>query len=709
MKRTLMFLGPLLLAGGLRAAIATQSLNYQGQLTDLTDVPQTGNHQMAFELYNTATGGSALWSQVESAVPVTRGLFNVDLDLTSLPHTVANLNGSLYLQVTVDGQVLSPRKPVLAGLFALNADRLQGLEPGNAPNKIPVLDALGRLDPSVVSAPFPLAVSGAGGVATQAVSVLNSDLSAGQVGVRITAASAALSASAGIATGAGVLGYTAPSDSASASGVWGRAVSGVGVRAWSNSAGNTALQASNTAGLGIYGIGVYGGQLAATTLGLRIGGAALGGQSASTPVTGMEVNSTLQGIVINNAGANGGLSAIASGTGNAVEGMALSANGVGVRGEHSGSGFGTGIWGLSSAPGGTGIRAENINATGSGAAFKAQVASPAGVAVDAQGPNLAVRALANALTGVTYGLRAQADSADGQAVHGDAGGLNAAFGVYGSAPSSAGGAGVYGVSVNHGVWGQSTGGGNSYGVYGVAGTVAVRGDSTAGAGAAPRGVYGSTQSNDGTGVYGEALSSVAGNAFGVQGVALTAGGTGVSGQGKFRGIYGSTSSGNGHGVEGDAGPAGAGDNRAGVYASAQAGPNELVFGVYASVSGASASAYALRAQVDVQEAKAAQVVNTVAKHSSSGYALDVEGKFRIGKDNAGTYLGGAADVQWLVSCLYCGINDLILVTPQVDITNGGTVANSVWVGPGDVGDGYFIVHTSAPVANMRFQYLIIDK
>jgi hypothetical protein len=391
-----------------------------------------------------------------------------------------------------------------------------------------------------------------------------------------------------------------------------------------------------------------------------------------------------------------------------VEGIAQSATGIGLRGQHSGSGNGTGILGLSDSQSGIGIRAENSSSSGAVAGLRAQVFSPAGVAVDALAPNLAMRALANGISGVTYGIQAEADSPDGQAVRGDAGGLNAAFGVYGSAPGTAGGAGVYGVSGRHGVWGESTGGG--YGVYGLGATIAVRGDSTAASGATAHGVHGSTQSSDGTGVYGEALSINPGLAYGVQGFAAAPGGTGVFGQGRMRGVAGKTTGGNGHGVEGDAGPAGAGDNRVGLFGSAQAGPNELVFGVYASVSGASASAYALRAQVDVQEAKAAQLVNTVAKHSSSGYALDVEGKFRIGKDNAGSYLGSATpDVQWLVSCLYCGVNDLVLVTPQVDITSGGSVANSVWVGPGDVGDGYFIVRSSAPVSGMRFQYLIIDK
>jgi len=43
---------------------------------------------------------------------------------------------------------------------------------------------------------------------------------------------------------------------------------------------------------------------------------------------------------------------------------------------------------------------------------------------------------------------------------------------------------------------------------------------------------------------------------------------------------------------------------------------------------------------------------------------------------------------------------LVLVTPQVDITAGGTVTNSFWVDPTQVHDGDFTVSTAAPVSNI---------
>lgn len=711
--KTFLTLIALLTLSSLQAGIATQSINYQGQLTDLTDVPSNGAHNFAFELYTAVSGGSPVWTSVVSSLVVDRGLFNADLDLTGLSPASA-LNGTLFLQVTVDGQLMSPRKPVHAAVFALNSDRLQGYEAGNAPNKLPILDGFGRLDPSVVSAPFPLVVSGTGTVPSPfAVNVTNLDSGVTQVGVRAIATGAGVSGTASGANGAGVLGFSAATDNATASGIWGRAVNGVGVRAWSNASNTVALQASNTAGLGIYGFGTFGAQFAATNTGIRVGGGALGGQAVSNinPATGIEVNSTLQGIVVANVGANAGIKSSSTGLAG-VHGEGQGSASTGVIGEHSGGGTGQGIYGYSSSAGGTGIKAESKHLNGSGPALLALVSSPNNVAVDAQAPNQAIKAVATGSVGVVYGVKAQAASADGQAVRGDSPGFGAAFGVYGTASNSLSGAGVYGFSGQHGVWGQTSAtAATSYGLYGQAPGTAVRGQSQALSGSNPKGVHGSTNSPDGTGVYGEALAGTLGNAFGVQGLAPAQGGVGVSGQGFARGVAGVSSGPNGHGVDGNAGPAGSGDQRAGIYGFGTSAGTEQVYGVYAAVSGSSASAFGLFAKAYLPQSKAAYASNFTAVGSSSGYALGIDGKIKVGTDNAKVYIGpAAAQTRWKVAAGgFIGVGDLVFVTPEVDISNGGTVNNALWVAPLDVDDSGFWVTAAAPVAGMRFHYFIIDK
>ena len=126
--------------------------------------------------------------------------------------------------------------------------------------------------------------------------------------------------------------------------------------------------------------------------------------------------------------------------------------------------------------------------------------------------------------------------------------------------------------------------------------------------------------------------------------------------------------------------------------------------------GASASAYGIRAQANTPESKAGQFVNYSAQVAAPGYALDIEGKFKMGTDNAGSYFGGASPAtQWYVACSYCGKGNLVIVTSQVDISSGGTTANSLWVAPADIDNGFFVARTAAPVANMGFSYIVVGK
>ena len=96
-------------------------LNYQGYLTDGANAPLAGNHAMIFRLYADSTTGAPAWSESYAAVKVTAGVFNVVLGSTSsLP--VSAFNGAtLWLQTTVDGVDILPRRPILSVAYALHA------------------------------------------------------------------------------------------------------------------------------------------------------------------------------------------------------------------------------------------------------------------------------------------------------------------------------------------------------------------------------------------------------------------------------------------------------------------------------------------------------------------------------------------------------------------------------------------------------------
>src|SRR5688572_29860291 len=82
MKRSVMtavtaFLWLLVHPQGTQAQVP-QIMSYQGVLTDSGDGPvPNGNYNFSFRIYSVSTGGSALWTEAQSNVPVTRGTFSV--------------------------------------------------------------------------------------------------------------------------------------------------------------------------------------------------------------------------------------------------------------------------------------------------------------------------------------------------------------------------------------------------------------------------------------------------------------------------------------------------------------------------------------------------------------------------------------------------------------------------------------------------------
>ncbi len=74
---------------------------------------------MSFAIFDAVSGGSQKWSEAQGSVVVDKGIFNVLLgSVTAIPDSVF-LNGtSRYLQLTVAGQVLSPRTRIVSAAYA---------------------------------------------------------------------------------------------------------------------------------------------------------------------------------------------------------------------------------------------------------------------------------------------------------------------------------------------------------------------------------------------------------------------------------------------------------------------------------------------------------------------------------------------------------------------------------------------------------------
>jgi len=103
------------------AGTVASKISYQGRLTDAGGNPLDGNYNLVFQLWDDATAGSQLGSDIaKNNVPVSNGLFTVDLDI---PQDAFN-GQALWLQINVNGQVLSPRQellPVPYAFYALGA------------------------------------------------------------------------------------------------------------------------------------------------------------------------------------------------------------------------------------------------------------------------------------------------------------------------------------------------------------------------------------------------------------------------------------------------------------------------------------------------------------------------------------------------------------------------------------------------------------
>ena len=124
------------------AAAPPATVNYQGVLRNQSDTPLTGTFDMVLRFMDAATAGNEILVDQHAAaggnaVTVTNGLFNVALGTGTIsdgagPGTYTSLDavfrdfGSVWLEVTVGVETLSPRTRIQSSAYALNATHLDG-------------------------------------------------------------------------------------------------------------------------------------------------------------------------------------------------------------------------------------------------------------------------------------------------------------------------------------------------------------------------------------------------------------------------------------------------------------------------------------------------------------------------------------------------------------------------------------------------------
>ena len=100
-------------------------ISFQGKLTDNSGTSVEGSRNMIFRLYDNAVGGAELWSETQTGVPLTSGIYDVRLGAVT-PLDKSKFTGdAVYLQVEIDNgsdwEILAPRQQLTSTSFAFKA------------------------------------------------------------------------------------------------------------------------------------------------------------------------------------------------------------------------------------------------------------------------------------------------------------------------------------------------------------------------------------------------------------------------------------------------------------------------------------------------------------------------------------------------------------------------------------------------------------
>jgi len=88
------------------------AVTYQGYLTDNAYDPLDGNYDVDIDIYTSETGGSPIEGWSEPNVDVENGFFSIVL--SDVADTFSNDYAVLWLEVTIENEVLEPRQQITA-------------------------------------------------------------------------------------------------------------------------------------------------------------------------------------------------------------------------------------------------------------------------------------------------------------------------------------------------------------------------------------------------------------------------------------------------------------------------------------------------------------------------------------------------------------------------------------------------------------------
>lgn len=120
---------PFILSRAEAAAGVNQTINFQGKIINKTGGTNIsdGTYSFTFKIYDASSGGNQLWSETQSSVSVTNGIFQVALGSTT-PLTSVNFNqDALWLDITFNGENFTSRVRLASVPQAINSQYLGGV------------------------------------------------------------------------------------------------------------------------------------------------------------------------------------------------------------------------------------------------------------------------------------------------------------------------------------------------------------------------------------------------------------------------------------------------------------------------------------------------------------------------------------------------------------------------------------------------------
>jgi hypothetical protein len=108
-----------------------KTIHYQGKLTEPDGTPVVGEHTVTMRLYDALTGGVKLWEEQHQLnfLPEDQGILSLDLGSRTPFEGLVSFTDPVFLSIEIDtGGEMVPRQPLTAVGYALNADRLDGLD-----------------------------------------------------------------------------------------------------------------------------------------------------------------------------------------------------------------------------------------------------------------------------------------------------------------------------------------------------------------------------------------------------------------------------------------------------------------------------------------------------------------------------------------------------------------------------------------------------